>query len=76
MGQNLTQPEEIDQILRAMTSRDLGIGSPPPDKYQPSITTHNAKEDGGAANTGICRGAEHTKLTLTPHEAHPYAWSM
>jgi len=75
MGQNLTQPEEIEQIIKAMAGRDPAKDSPA-EGVQPGTGMQNASNDGEAAAIETPLGTEQANLAPELREAHPYVWNM
>lgn len=45
MSQNLTQPEEIDHILREMARNDMKVGNPTSDGALPSDGIYDAQRN-------------------------------
>lgn len=76
MSQNLTQPEEIEHVLKAMANRDLSVDTPLPDGHQSSTTIQNVKCNGVDVVTDFSCGTEYAKSTHGFCESHPYVWSM
>jgi hypothetical protein len=59
MSQNLTQPEEIDQILWAMVERDLEKLMPIPGGTPPTRASRDAPYEKFAAEPDFSRGVVH-----------------
>jgi len=54
MSQNLTQPEEIDHILRTMASRGLSIDALLADEYYSGVTGQTVNRDVPSTASVIC----------------------
>jgi len=80
MSQNLTQPEEIDLILRTLASNDLALfgTKPNPAKQKLSLkkTVQSTLPEASAIAGNSSIGARDVKSAHGFSEAYPYVWSM
>lgn len=76
MSQNLTQPDEIDQILKAMAAQGMQLDALHPEESQPIKNVKSIKINGGDLMADSSCAQEDAKSTSVLCNSHPYVWSM
>ena len=76
MSQNLTQPEEIDRILREMAGCDMKAGKPIPDDVLLNVGIRDSQCNWPIGVTGSSCGMAHKEPTHGWPDSEPYVRIM